>query len=154
MSFLYFSLYLRLAKQWKISNYKIKTVTSCTFSKNKCIYLFWIYRKFHTWCGILPILVEHQKHFRIFSCEWAFYNAKSSKTFFTITLFEPSHSLNYTINLPNLVNLIILGDNLDKTTIIKYLEVCKYTFCPLTFYLAAHRAASMQWTPPPPKKYF
>lgn len=94
-----------------------------------------------------------KKHFRIFSCEWAFYNAKSSKTFFTITLFEPSHSSNYTINLPNLVSLTILGDNSDNTTITKYLEACKYIFCPLTFYLAAHRAASMQWTPlPPPKK--
>ena len=61
----------------------------------------------------------------IFSSEWAFYNAKSSKTFFTITLFEPSHSLNYTINLPILVNLIIFGDNLDNTTIIKYLEACE-----------------------------
>lgn len=97
-----------------------------------------------------------KKHFRIFSCEWAFYNAKSSKTFFTITLFEPSNSLNYKINLPNLVNLIILEDNLDKTNIIKYPEACKYIFCLLTFYLAAHRAASMQWTPPPPppKKVF
>ena len=93
-----------------------------------------------------------KNHFRIFSCEWAFHNAKSSKTFFTITLFEPSHSSNYTINLPNLVSLTILGDNLDNTTIIKYLEACKYIFCPLTFNLAAHRAASMQWTPPPPKK--
>ena len=72
-----------------------------------------------------------KKHFRIFSCEWTFYNAKSSKTFFTITLFEPSHSSNYTINLPNLVSLTILGDNLDNTTIIKYLEACKYIFCPL-----------------------
>ena len=94
-----------------------------------------------------------KKHFRIFSCEWAFYNAKSSKTFFTITLFEPSHSSNYTINLPNLVSLNILGDNLDNTTIIKYLEACKYIFCPLTFYLAAHRAASMQ-CPPPQKSIF
>ena len=94
-----------------------------------------------------------KKHFRIFSCEWTFYNAKSSKTFFTITLFEPSHSSNYTINLPNLVSLTILGDNLDNTTIIKYLEACKYIFCTLTFNLAAHKAASMQWTPhPPPKK--
>ena len=93
-----------------------------------------------------------KKHFTIFSCEWAFYNAKSSKTFFTITLFEPSHSLNYTINLPNLVSLIIFGDNLDNTTIIKCLEACEYVFCPLTINLAAHRAASMQWTPPPPPK--
>ena len=68
----------------------------------------------------------------------------------TITLFEPSCSLNCTINLPTFINLIILGDNLDKTTIIKHLEACKYIFLPLNFFFSNPQSCFYAVDPPPP----